>query len=143
MKQKSILWSLVTLMMVMTLGVIFVACGDDNDNNNSNNGSAESTATGVWKGSKGKRTLTIYVNSGGQGTYVYVYNDSYSGDETETGSFTYTMESNTRGIITMKEYDSYSGNSVAIYSYVIDGNTMQLYEDKYDELRLVWTLTKQ
>lgn len=138
MKKKSILWSLVVIMMTLMLGVTFVACGDDN-----NSGSAEPTVTGAWKGSKGKRTLTLYFNNGGQGTYVTVYDDSYSGEETDTGSFTYAMESNTRGTIILNVYDSYSGKSVDIYSYVIDGNTMRLFEDKYDELELEWTLTKQ
>lgn len=134
MKQKSILWSMLVMMMVAMLSVGFAACGDDDDD--------DPSVVGTWSGRDGKDQLTLTFSSNGTGTYIARYNDSYSGMETETGSFTYTMEGSSKGIIILKYYDSYYGNETEILYFVIEGKTMSLYEDDYyDDLEFV--LTKQ
>ena len=136
MKQKSILWSMLAVMMVAMLSVGFAACGNDDDDESG------SSVVGTWSGRDGKDQLTLTFNSSGSGTYVARYNDSYSGMETDTGSFTYTMEGSSKGLIIIKYKDSYYGSETAIIYFVIEGKTMSLYEDDYyDDLE--WVLTKQ
>ena len=136
MKQKGILWSMLTIMMVAMLSVGFAACGGDDGDDSGN------SVVGTWSGKDGKHQLTLTFSNNGSGTYIARYNDSYSGMETETGSFTYTMEGSSKGMIILKYYDSYYGNATEILYFVIEGKTMSLYEDDYyDDLE--WVLTKQ
>ena len=135
MKQKSILLSMLAVIMVAMLSVGFAACGSDDDDSGSG-------VVGTWSGGDGKHYLTITFNSGGSGTIVSRYNDSYSGIETKTGSFTYTMEGPSKGIMIVKSYDSYYGYETDIFYFIIEGKTMSIYEDNYyDDLECV--LTKQ
>lgn len=135
MKQKSIIWSVLAIMMVAMLSVGFAACGSDDDDSGSG-------VVGTWSGKDGRDQLTLTFNSGGTGIYVSRYDDSYSGMETDTGSFTYTMEGSSKGVIMLRDYDSYSGYQTEILYFVIEGKTMSIYEDYYyDDLE--WVLTKQ
>lgn len=136
MKQKSILWSLFTLIMVAMISAAFVACGDDDDDNGSASG-----VVGSWSGRDGREYLTLTFKSGGSGVWTERYNDSYSGMETHVTDFTYVMEGKSKGIITIEEYDSYYGTDTEHYFFVIEGKTMKLYEDDYG-VDLEWELTK-
>ena len=131
MKKKSILWGLLAMFVVATLSVGFTACGDDDD-----------FIVGTWSGRDGRHQLILTFNSDGSGSYINRYEDPYSGTETEAGSFTYTMEGSSKGIIIYKYNDSYYGNGTNIAYFVIADNTLLLFEHNYyDELE--WELTKQ
>lgn len=136
MKQKNILWSLLA-MMVIAISASFVACGDDDDDDDSGSG-----VVGTWSGRDGNESLTLTFKSGGSGTYVAKYNDYYSGTETERGNFTYEMEGKKKGIINVRLYDSYYGYEYETFYFMIEGKTMYIYEDDYED-DLEWVLTKQ
>lgn len=137
MKKKGIILSMMAVMLVALFGVGFAACGDDD------NGGSGSNVVGVWKGKDGSTTITLSFNSNNTGMYVEVYDDKYSGEEVISTSFTYSMVDATKGIISIKVPDEwYSGSSTWTYYFVINGNTMSLYDDDfYDDLEYV--LSKQ
>ena len=142
MKKKGIFWSMLAVMLVSMLVVGFTACGsDDDDTPAGGGGGTGSGITGTWMGRDGNKTLTLVFASGNSGTWIFKYQDSYSGSETESGSFTYTMTGTNKGIATYERRDSYySGGRTVIYYFVIDGNTLSLYEDDYyDDLEFVLT----
>lgn len=120
------------------LELVFTKQGGSNNNSSKVNNSV----VGTWSGKDGRHQLSITFKSGGTGTYVSNYYDSYSGTETETGTFTYTMEGSSKGMIIVKVRDSYSGSGTDIFYFVIEGNMMFLYEDGYGD-DLEWVLTKQ
>lgn len=136
MKQKSILWSLLTMMMVAVMSASFIACSDDDDD------SSGSGVVGTWSGQEGKHYLTLTFKKDGSGTWTSRYNDSYSGYETERGTFSYEMEGKSKGIITVRDYDSYSGYHTENIFFEIEGKKMYLFEDYYGE-DLEWILTKE
>lgn len=138
MKQKSILWSLLAMMMVAVLSAGFVACSDDDDDDSSSG----SGVVGTWSGSDDGDYLTLTFKKDGTGTWTSRYYDSYSGTETERGSFSYEMEGKSKGIITVRYYDSYYGYETEHIYFEIEGKKMYLYEDYYGD-DLEWVLTKE
>lgn len=136
MKQRNLLWSLFTLVMVTMMSAGFIACGDDDDD------PVSGGVVGTWSGQDGKDYLTLTFKSGGSGTWTSRYNDYYSGMETERGSFTYEMEGKSKGVITVRYYDSYYGYENEHIYFEIEGKKMYLYEDYYGE-DLEWVLTKE
>lgn len=133
MEKKNLLWSLLAMMMVAMSCCVMTACSSDDDN--------EDTIIGTWTGIDGNRTLALSFKSGNVGNYTSKYEDPNAGSETKTGTFTYTPESSTKGILIMKVYGSNSGSSTEVFYYMIDGQTMRLYKnDYYDDLE--WTLAK-
>ena len=123
-------------MMVAILSTGFAACEDDDSGSSSG-------AVGTWSGVDGRKTLTLKFKKNNSGTWTSVYNDYYSGIETQSGTFSYEMEGETKGIITVRLYDSYYGYNETEHFYfeIVDG-TMYLYEDYYGE-DLEWVLTKK
>lgn len=111
--------------------------GNPSDDGNTAN------VVGTWYGERGSsHTLTITFNANGTGNYVDYFHDPYSGDERETGTFTYSMTDSQNGYIYV--YDYYYGTESIRFR--IEGNTMYLYDDYdyyygYDEIE--WVLTKQ
>ena len=98
-------------------------------------GSSTANVVGTWSGTRGSsRTLTITCNANGTGNYVYARVDYYSGNETETGTFTYAMTDAQNGYFYIQDY--YYGTEALRFS--VTGNTMYLYEDNEVE----WVLTK-
>lgn len=137
MKKKSIILSMMAVMLVALLGFAFAACGDDD------NGGSGSNVVGTWKGQEGRHVLTLIFKNGGNGTYIFNYNDQYSGMETETGSFSYTFDNDSKGLLIVEEeYDSYSGGGTGVLYWVIEGETMFIYEHGYGD-DLEYVLTKQ
>lgn len=136
MKQKSILLSLLTMVMVAVMSTGFVACSDDDDD------SSSSGVVGTWSGSDDGDYLTLTFKKDGSGTWTSRFYDSYSGKETERGSFSYEMEGKSKGVITVRFYDSYYGYETEHIYFEIEGKKMFLYEDYYGE-DLEWILTKE
>ena len=134
MEKKSIIWSMLAIIMVAMLSVGFAACGDDDDNGG---------ISGIWKGQDGRETLTLIFNSGYSGTWIMTYEDKYSGTETTNGTFTYTMVDNNKAIVSVNVPDEwYSGKRTGIAYAVIEGNKLTLYEhDFFDDLE--WVLYRQ
>ena len=113
-----------------------------NGNGAQSGGSITGVVIGTWSGQEHNDYLTLSFRSDGTGTYISRYNDSYSGMETESGNFNYIMEGDNKGIVSVRLYDSYSGYENKTYYFVINGNTMSIYEHYYyDDLE--WVLTKQ
>ena len=129
------------MMMVAMLSASFMACGDDDDDDD-DNGSSSSSVVGTWSGKDGSDYLSLTFKSGGNGTWTSRYYDSYSGTETERGSFTYEMEGKSKGVITVEEYDSYYGYETEYVYFEIEGKKMYLYENYYGD-DLGWVLTKE
>lgn len=144
--KKNIIWSLFAFVIVAMLSTGFVACGDD-DSNDSGSGTKKGVV-GTWSGTSHshKETLSLTFKSGGSGTWISRYYDSYSGTETNRGSFTYEMEGKYKGIIIINDNkDSYSyssGHSNIILFFEIEDDTMFIYLEDYGD-NLGWTLTKQ
>lgn len=139
MEKKNFLWGMLAILMVTMLSVGFAACGSDDDDNKTSNG-----VVGTWSGRDGSSTVTLTFNSNNTGMYIESYIDSYSGGkETESASFTYSMVDGSKGIMMINVPDKwYSGSSTWTYYFVINGNSMSVYEDDfYDDLEYV--LTKQ
>ena len=121
--------SLLALLMVSVICFGFIACGPDDEEDD-----YESAVIGTWTASISSReTLKLTFKSGGKGTFVDTYNDPYSGPETETGTFTYKMQSKSKGTITTKGYDSYSGDYTNTVVFRVSGKTMKMWEDEDEE----------
>ena len=106
----------------------------------SGGGSLSSSVVGTWYGEKGdSRTLTVVFNANNTGSYVKVRNDYYSGNSSETGSFTYYMTDSQQGSINLT--DSY-GEPCTI-AFRITGTTMLVYEEYYGEEEIEWVLNRQ
>ena len=132
--KKNLLWSMLAILMVTMLSVGITACSSDDDD--------DKAVVGTWSGQDGRDYLTLTFKSDGTGTYISRYYDSYSGMETDSGTFTYVMEGDNKGMINIRFYDSYYGYENETIFFVIEGKTMSLFEDYYyDDLE--WILTKQ
>lgn len=130
MKRK-FFWSMLTIFMVTLLCVGFTSCGDDDDDTN--------IAVGTWVKEEGRRSYTFTFRSNGSGTVVYKYEDSYSGTETDSEKFSYTITGKNEGTM---YHEYHEGSSKEVIYFVIDGKHMFLYFDKnYDEY--IMELTKQ
>lgn len=115
------------------LGAGVSSCSKDKNDSESSSG----RVVGTWSGRDGRDQLTLTFKNGGTGTCTYRYNDSYSGTETERGSFEWEMEGKNEGWIYVKSDDSYySGYQTKSMFFEIEGKTM--YLDDGD-----WVLTKQ
>lgn len=121
-------------MMLAVFCGMAVACGDDDEGGDGSCGSI----VGTWIGTAGSETLTLTFFEGNTGTYTYQYKDSYYEGETERANFTYVEINDTKGRITIKFEDGYSGSYTDVLDYEIVGNTMFLYEDGVIE----WVLSK-
>lgn len=136
MKRKNIFWSLLTMVSVVMACGLAAACGSDDEK--------PDAVIGTWTGinsNNGEHTLTLTFAKGSTGTYTLKHEDPLSGTETKTGTFTYTPEGDTRGMVVMKVYDSVAGASTDVYYYTIDDNVMHLYKQGYySDLR--WTLNR-
>ncbi len=110
--------------------------------------------SGTWRGVNGREEISATFNNNGTGTYVHVYNDPYSGRETSSGSFTYTLTSQTKGTAVFiwgsDSYASYSGSGRNNYilsfeivnnkMYTLEGYESTVYHgENYD---YEWILTK-
>lgn len=133
MKKKSILWSLLAIMMVAVLSVGFAACGSSSSDD-------DSGVVGTWEGAVSGGQLTLQVNAGGNGTWIMIEAGSY-GTETHSGSFTYSMTDATSGIVVVSGNGSY-GNEATILYYVVQGNILMLYSDQAQK-SLVAALTRK
>ena len=132
MKKKSILWSMLAIMMVAMLSVGFTACTKDDFD----------LVVGTWSGRSGTYQNTFTFSKNGSGTYIFRNDDSSSSKKgTEAGSFTYTTEAKSKGskgMIILKDDD---GDTEILY-FVIEGKTMSVYEGYYyDDFEFM--LTKQ
>ncbi len=107
----------------------------------SGGGSVSSSVVGTWYGECGSsRTLTLTFNANGTGNYVEYYHDSYSGDDSESDTFTYSMTDSQNGYIYW--YEDYYGTENIRFS--VSGNTMCIYGEDYNYGEVVeWVLTKQ
>ena len=103
---------------------------------------SNSKVVGTWSVREGDEQLSLTFKSDGTGVGVSKRYSSYSGTETESGSFTWKMEGDSKGIIIIRETNSYSGYSTYTMYFEIVGSKMYLYNDGYGE-DLEWILTKQ
>lgn len=133
MKQKSILWSMLAIIMVAMLSVGFSACGDDGDENDKSN-----SVVGTWTGRDGYHRLTLTFSSNNTGTILSIWDDE-PGRDTDTVDFKYVMESKNEGTITYEELDSGKYYTKILY-FRFEGTTMYLSDPYYNES---FTLTKQ
>lgn len=130
--KKSILFSLLAIMMIAMTGVGFMACSSSDDDGGG--------LSGTWVCKEGHHEITLKFKSGNSGTWIDKYNDYYSGYETVTGTFTYEMEGEHRAMVFIQAYDSYYGHEVEIYYCVIEDDTLYLFEDDYGvDLEYVFT----
>lgn len=132
MKKK--LFSLFAIFFVAVLCVGFASCGDDDDDDN--------VAVGTWVAQEGRFSYSLNFRSNGSGTVITKYEDSYSGTETVSEKFSYSITKNNNGIITFDDGDSYSGSSKQVYYFEIKGKKMFLYYDKSSS-EYILELTKQ
>jgi ABC-type glycerol-3-phosphate transport system substrate-binding protein len=142
MKKKTLLWSMLTVMMVTMLSVGFVACGSDDDDDD-NGTTSSSSVVGTWKGQEGNDSMTATFNADGTSTWIEVdgHSDGRPAD-IKQGTFTYMMQGADRGIIVSKSPSSYyySGESTETNYFIFQGNVMYIYDDGYnDDLEFVLT----
>lgn len=153
MKTKTLIWSLIPFILAAFLGIGIIACDKDKDDDDDS-----TSIVGSWEGQNGRRSITLTFNKTSTGTWQERYYDSYSGTETEFGTFTYSYDGN-NGILYLKDQYNDSSNSLpggydggsysGSYGYDIsklffktNKNIMSIYEDanyKY----LAYTLSKQ
>ncbi len=140
MNKKNLFWSILAILMVTIQSVAITACGSDDEEDNADETNA---IVGTWSGQDGKENLTMIFKSDGTGAYISRYNSS-SGMDTESGTFTYIMEGDKKGLINVRFHDSYSysGKEYETLFFVIEGEKMSLFDDYYyDDLE--WILTRQ
>lgn len=136
-KMKKILAIMTMLLMVSALSFVVSSCGDDDDDSGYGSG-----VVGTWSANDDGEYLTLTFKKDGTGTWTERYYDYDSGKETERGSFSYEMEGKSKGIMTIRTYDSYYGYETEHMYFEIEGKKMYLFEDYYGE-DLEWILTKE
>lgn len=138
MKTKNVLLSLLALMMIALAGATISACGDDKDDSEGGTG-----ISGTWTGTIEGMSLTATFKSNYTGTWTTKYESTYYGTRTQSGTFTYSLSGSNKGMVVVKMNDDYyyyyyGSSSSRIYTFIIEGTSMMLYEND----RLVTTLTQ-
>lgn len=139
MRKKVFFLSLMALVMVA--GAIFgvVSCSKDGD------GGSNAGVVGTWFGQRGNsHTLQVTFNANQSGYWVENIYDSYSGNSTDQGSFTYSMSDAQNGYVYVQGESSYGDWETERIRFSISGSTMYIYNDygSYGN-QVVWTLTKR
>lgn len=117
---------LLGLLLCMSIGLTFIACGDDD----------EANLVGTWSFQDGKNKVTLTLRNDGTGIWSGRFYDEEDEDyEIGRGSLFYEMEGKSRGVII------FSDDPDEIY-FEIRNNKMYMYEKYYGE-RLLWVLTKE
>lgn len=133
MKQKSIFLSLLAMMMVAMLSVGFVACDNDDEE--------EGDVIGTWTGTieNGQNQMTMTFKEDGTGMIAgFLPVENYTYEQ----SFTYIMESKSKGILMIENEDADIDDPNIRWYFEIDGKKLRLYEDGYGD-EFIGTLTKK
>lgn len=120
MKQKSILLSLLTMIMVAMLSAGFVACSDEGDDDDSG---SNSLVVGTWSGIWDDYVhMTVTFKKNGTGVAI----SSWPGGS-EKEEFSYKMTGKSEGVVTYEWYDDSYGKYETEHSYFkIEGKKMYL-----------------
>lgn len=135
--KKHLFWKSLTIMMVAMVYVSFTSCsGDDDDSQPDPKGTVNVSAevVGTWKSGNGIRMQMFIFSNDGTGTAEWSEDNKIE----RTGTFTWTMESDSRGSMKMSYSDNRKGN---LY-FEINGNRMTVY-DNPEYKSADWYLTKQ
>lgn len=111
----------------------------------SNGGGSTANVVGTWFGQRGNsHTLQLTFNANQSGYWVENIYDSYSGNSTDQGSFTYSMSDAQNGYVYVQVESSYGDWETERIRFSISGSTMYIYDDdsSYGN-QVVWTLTKR
>lgn len=124
--KKIFSFSMLSIIIMTALCVGFTSCGDDDDDGNA--------AVGTWVAEHKNDSYKFNFKSNGRGTIIYKYEDSYSGTETQSFKFSYSMTGKKEGIITLEDtlddsVNSYSGSSKTHLYFVVQGEKMVIYYD--------------
>lgn len=139
MKKGFYYLSILAVSLITILGVTFASCSDDDKD-----GGDSSKVIGTWVKESRDETLILTFKSGGAGTITWIEDDGYSGEETETYKFNYTMKSANSGVITYKEYDSYYDETYTeTFYFEFEDDVMYVYYDDDGDLELEFTLYKK
>lgn len=139
MKKGFYYLSILAVSLITILGVPFASCSDDDKD-----GGDSSKVIGTWIEESSYETAIVTFKSGGVGTITWIIEDSYSGTETETYKFNYTMKSADTGFITYKEYDSYYDETYTEKLYFeVEDDVMYVYYDDDGDLELEFILYKK
>jgi len=135
MKKKSVIWSVMTIMMVTILCAVFAACSKSDSEQQGNN-----ALIGTWVGKDGNVNLTVYIETANSGRWSEYIGGEYG--NTASGRLTYQMTGNDRGTVTTIFEDSSSGTQTDTFYFIIQGSVLYLYEHGYGD-DLEWVLYKQ
>lgn len=135
MKQKNIFLSLLAMMLVAILNVGFVACDSDDDE--------EGDVIGTWIGmiEDGQDQMAMTFRENGTGVIAGVLtSENYTYEQ----SFTYKMESKSKGILIIgdEDFDGYGDDTKIHWYFEIEKKKMFLYEDGYGD-EFIGILTKK
>ena len=130
MKRKGLFFSVIVIMMITILGVCTIACDNEKGNSDENSDVAHvGFIEGPWTGGEEYANYTFVIKKDGTGTYVC--NSHSSGNQTYTGTLTYTMTSNNSGFMVVKyRADFFDPGEYGreMYYFVIENNKMYLLE---------------
>ena len=133
---KRFIYSSCALSIIIVLCII-ISCGKEHT---VDNGDDVSELVGTtWMGESVKHEkITVYFRGEDSGVLTEVYDDDYYGTETWRVSFSYKMSSKTKGVISFKEGDSYSGYYYVNLRFDRDNDTMYLFgNDNTDDIYVV------
>lgn len=136
MKKKSVIWSVMTIMMVTILCAVFAACSKSDSEQQGTN-----ALIGTWVGTDGNDNLTIVIETANSGRWSE-YNNYGGHGKTTSGRLTYQMTGNDRGTVTIIFEDSSSGTQTDTFYFIIQGSALYVYEHGYGD-DLEWVLYKQ
>ena len=95
MKRKGLFFSVLVIMVIAMISASISACENEKNDGGGNSGVAYMDfIEGTWTGGEEKVTYTFGFNKDGTGTYVC--NSQSSGNQTYTGTLTYSMTTNNR-----------------------------------------------
>lgn len=110
MKKKNFFLSMLAIAMVSMLSVCIASCGGDDKDDGGGSNAVTGTWVGQGLGEDNDEKATIVFRSDLTGTFALSYYNSHYGNETQTATFTYTVNEDKTGVMLMK-FDDYSSSS--------------------------------
>ena len=128
MKRKGLFLSVLAVMVITMISTSIIGCENENSDENSNVSNA-GFIEGTWTASEEYADYTFSFKKDGTGTYVC--NSHSSGNQTYTGTLTYSMTGSNSGFMIVKyRADYYDPDEYGreMYLFVIENNKMYLLE---------------
>lgn len=138
MRTKKFFYGLLAIVMVAVTGAVLSSCSSSGDDDTDSAETLKTVSGTTWIGTDDGDKLTLTFTDGSSGTWVSTYIENGVPD-TEGGLFTYKLTSSINGLTGVVNI-SYPDGETDIYTFVVSGFKMTIYEEDGD---VSWILSKQ